>query len=269
MRQALSQFALTAGTLFACVAPSAQPTAWNGSVDACATGSAITQAQASTSPPGARGAEYERHRDVTTASGTLQRTAIFDTSAGRLPRTAILPPLAEGKAGAVPRAGQEVQHSIGEVAYGMSKDEVLTSLGSPAWRSEGDEKWHYGASEVQFHRGKALSIKNSGDLFVSRGVVVTPNDTPAAHRHTMSVRGFYADVLFPARRGPRRGDVGFDLQSSPIETRNAGQPWRAENGDVRGVDNDGDGRPEPIFVGRYRKEDGTYVRGHYRARLRN
>jgi hypothetical protein len=39
----------------------------------------------------------------------------------------------------------------------------------------------------------------------------------------------------------------------------------AENEDVRGIDNDGDGRVEPVHVNGYTKKDGTYVRGHYRA----
>lgn len=43
------------------------------------------------------------------------------------------------------------------------------------------------------------------------------------------------------------------------------QPSVAENGDVRGRDNDGDGRSEPVHVRGYHRKDGTYVRGHYRA----
>jgi hypothetical protein len=43
-------------------------------------------------------------------------------------------------------------------------------------------------------------------------------------------------------------------------------PPLAENGDVRGVDNDGDGRIEPVYVRGYYRKDGTYVRSHYRAR---
>eukprot|EP00918_Siedleckia_nematoides_P092914 GHVU01203915.1.p1 GENE.GHVU01203915.1~~GHVU01203915.1.p1 ORF type:complete len:165 (+),score=14.69 GHVU01203915.1:319-813(+) len=40
----------------------------------------------------------------------------------------------------------------------------------------------------------------------------------------------------------------------------------AENGDFYNKDNDGDGRLEPIHVKGYTKKDGTYVKGHYRAR---
>jgi len=45
-------------------------------------------------------------------------------------------------------------------------------------------------------------------------------------------------------------------------------PAVAENGDIRGADNDGDGRLEPVHVRGYYRKDGTYVRGHYRARPR-
>lgn len=50
---------------------------------------------------------------------------------------------------------------------------------------------------------------------------------------------------------------------------NTGRPFPqveiAENGDIRGADNDGDGRPEPVYVRGYTKEDGTYVRSHFSA----
>lgn len=42
-------------------------------------------------------------------------------------------------------------------------------------------------------------------------------------------------------------------------------PKTAENGDVRGRDNDGDGRKEPVFVKSYTKINGTVVKGQYRA----
>ena len=45
-------------------------------------------------------------------------------------------------------------------------------------------------------------------------------------------------------------------------------PPVAENGDVRGYDNDADGRIEPTYVRGYYRRDGTYVRSHYRAKPR-
>jgi hypothetical protein len=41
-------------------------------------------------------------------------------------------------------------------------------------------------------------------------------------------------------------------------------PLQAENGDWLGIDNDGDGAPEPIFVQSHYRED-IYVQAHYRA----
>ena len=46
------------------------------------------------------------------------------------------------------------------------------------------------------------------------------------------------------------------------------KPYVAENGDVKGYDNDGDGRLEPTYVKSYYKSDGTYVKSHYRAKPR-
>ena len=42
-------------------------------------------------------------------------------------------------------------------------------------------------------------------------------------------------------------------------------PRRSKNGDVRGKDNDGDGRPETIYIEGYTRKDGVKVKGHYRA----
>jgi len=43
------------------------------------------------------------------------------------------------------------------------------------------------------------------------------------------------------------------------------RPYRAENGDIRGLDNDFDGRREPNHVRGYYRRNGDYTRGHYRA----
>jgi len=40
----------------------------------------------------------------------------------------------------------------------------------------------------------------------------------------------------------------------------------AQNGDIYGIDNDGDGRIETVYVSGHYKSDGTYVRSHYRAK---
>ncbi len=52
---------------------------------------------------------------------------------------------------------------------------------------------------------------------------------------------------------------------TPVPARTSTGFGTAENGDRPGVDNDGDGRVEPVHVRGYYRKDGTYVRGHYRA----
>ena len=42
-------------------------------------------------------------------------------------------------------------------------------------------------------------------------------------------------------------------------------PKIAENGDVQGRDNDGNGRKEPVYVKGYTTKKGTVVQGQYRA----
>lgn len=60
---------------------------------------------------------------------------------------------------------------------------------------------------------------------------------------------------------------GYSAASDSAVSSPRGPPV-AENHDVRGADNDGDGRREPVYVRGYYRKDGTYVRGHYRARPR-
>ena len=68
----------------------------------------------------------------------------------------------------------------------------------------------------------------------------------------------------------------FQRSSLPVSSLNTAQssnpannmmlyPPRAENGDIFGRDNDGDGRIETVHVRGYFKKNGTYVRSHYRA----
>lgn len=45
----------------------------------------------------------------------------------------------------------------------------------------------------------------------------------------------------------------------------SGIPYIAENGDVYGEDNDGDGKIETYYMQGYRRKDGVRVRSHYRA----
>ena len=67
--------------------------------------------------------------------------------------------------------------------------------------------------------------------------------------------------------GSSTGREAAATQPAPPAVR-SWPPHVAENGDVRGRDNDGDGRSEPVHVRGYYRKDGTYVRGHYRAKPR-
>lgn len=49
----------------------------------------------------------------------------------------------------------------------------------------------------------------------------------------------------------------------------SGAPPIAQNGDLRGMDNDRDGYGESSHVQSYYRKDGTYVRGHYRLNTRD
>jgi hypothetical protein len=73
------------------------------------------------------------------------------------------------------------------------------------------------------------------------------------------------------------GGFGYQVSDEPSygypsyarPSINAPRGWpgyhRAENGDLWNVDNDLDGRREPNAVRGYRRADGTYYRGHFRA----
>jgi len=55
--------------------------------------------------------------------------------------------------------------------------------------------------------------------------------------------------------------------TSPFVSPNQpSDPQKSENGDVRGRDNDNDGRPETTYVEGFTRKDGVKVKGHYRAK---
>jgi len=75
----------------------------------------------------------------------------------------------------------------------------------------------------------------------------------------------------------RRQDLGLQANSrtegnyptsatSLVSPSQPSSPRKSENGDVRGKDNDGDGRPETTYVEGYTRKDGVRVKGHYRAK---
>jgi hypothetical protein len=62
----------------------------------------------------------------------------------------------------------------------------------------------------------------------------------------------------------KQGDINYAKKQLEKQSN----VTRAENGDIYGIDNDGDGRAETVFVRGYYRKDGTYVRSHYRAKPR-
>jgi hypothetical protein len=97
-------------------------------------------------------------------------------------------------------------------------------------------------------------------------------DSLANRRGSYMAEGRVNDVGNSTRLpGLGRPAVGVSLGNQPaVPARGYSsisvRPPVAENGDYRNRDNDGDGRVESIHVRSYYRRDGTYVRGHYRAR---
>lgn len=62
-----------------------------------------------------------------------------------------------------------------------------------------------------------------------------------------------------------KGESNYNTHQTDSTSTSSFRPPQAENGDYYNVDNDGDGRVEPVHVRGYYRKDGTYVRSHYRA----
>lgn len=72
--------------------------------------------------------------------------------------------------------------------------------------------------------------------------------------------------VFPVGSSTLRSTSAVTASRSPLpDLSTASNPNIAQNGDVRGRDNDGDGRTESVHVRGYTKADGTVMRSHYRA----
>ncbi len=133
------------------------------------------------------------------------------------------------------RSGIEPSAAVTILTRGMSEHAVNQALGSPTERVDNYVLARYGETLVLFKGGFVEAVmRNDGSPATASGEdawSVTPSAPPVA--------------LTPAFAPPN-----------------------SENGDLRGADNDRDGRTEPVFVNGYYRKDGTYVRSHYRARPR-
>jgi hypothetical protein len=72
-------------------------------------------------------------------------------------------------------------------------------------------------------------------------------------------------LLFLLLRGwsDSRQSRRFDRTSYPTATQV--QPWVAENASYYGQISEQTGRPKTVYIGGYYREDGTYVREHFRS----
>lgn len=61
------------------------------------------------------------------------------------------------------------------------------------------------------------------------------------------------------------GSISSQMGRMPPTATRVGPPLIAGNGDIRGMDNDGDGRAETVFVKGFTRKDGTTVQSQFRA----
>jgi len=61
-------------------------------------------------------------------------------------------------------------------------------------------------------------------------------------------------------------DRAAEAAKSTSSANSTRTPRTAENGDVRGRDNDGDGQAESVYVRGYTRKDGVRIEGHYRKK---
>lgn len=80
----------------------------------------------------------------------------------------------------------------------------------------------------------------------------------------LQVRGAKGNVDRMAQVIRQQTSGEFWAARSAVDDLTIGPPV-AENGDIRGEDNDGDGIEEYVYVSRYVRSDGVVVRAHYRA----
>jgi len=172
---------------------------------------------------------------------------------------------------------------IPPLRLGMTKEEVRAARGDPsAWS---DNYWYYDKVRLDFAEGRLAAVDNPSKPLprvnaapnVSIRPGMTKNEVEALQGTPTARSGsqWYYDTTrldFDGQRLTRiEGTLPTPAPRAGGYTGNSSgyyKPPVAENGDVRGWDNDGDGRTEPVHVRGYYRRDGTYVRGHYRARPR-
>lgn len=157
---------------------------------------------------------------------------------------------------------------------GMTKSQVLEAYGLPTRVLPSLDIWKYYLASIQFHDDKVIAVDDPTSTMVEP----LPSPHWSAIRPGMTEQELLSQCGLPTSCSVSSGIWSYPLgavtvrdgivQSSTFNNPTTFPPAIAENGDRRGVDNDFDGRPEPVYVRGYFRKDGTYVRGHYRAKPR-
>lgn len=164
------------------------------------------------------------------------------------------------------------------IAVNDSPDDVVAALGKPSGDIEYSNKrnFSYRFGRVIFIDGKVASfnidmekMKSTTDsankVTESGGYQPKPKrDLPKRSSASKRTTGERSPPNSWAESSTKRKSSSSGSSYQRIQPR----PSIAENGDYYGRDNDGDGRVETVHVRGYRRKDGTYVRGHYRAKPR-
>jgi len=189
------------------------------------------------------------------------------------------------------RAAPPPQPSGRLIENGITEDETREIQGLPSACHATIGLWSFGPSTVQFEHGRVVAANNVGNLrvkafrqptdanlrlWMSREQVVMVLGLPSFRYDALEFWSYggahleFKNGLLVAAHGPSVSLTQIPPLRLATPSRSPSLAWPdiAQNGDVRGADNDGDGRVEPVFVRGYYKQDGTYVRSHYRASAR-
>jgi hypothetical protein len=163
-------------------------------------------------------------------------------------------------------------------AFGQSYGNA--GFGSGAYGNSGNHAGAYGnytgGSGAGYLAPYDASVNRNAQFVSPTGTYPPPPGVPlfdvstpqgqyllALHRQ----RQYVAQQLMPVYKMHRREPAWIESANHIQRYLSADEiigPFQAENGDWLGIDNDGDGAPEPIYVAGYFQEDG-YVQAHYRA----
>jgi len=170
------------------------------------------------------------------------------------------------------------------IDLGSTKDEVLIVLGEP--QSLSNYTWWYGTSRISFSNSRVSGYSQGNvDLNIKidpNGKYLNPTDDYGIAEQNYNYNGKKYSIKAEEER--------FSIQVSPTDELleqlsentsiellksysvsdyyNIYHPFVAENGSYYGEISDYTGKPKNVYVKGYFRKDGTYVRSHYRSKLR-